>query len=241
MKNLTFNVATYNIRHGSQNGMFIDDIAKLIVSHQIDIIGFQEVDRGCRRSGLKDVLTEIAKRTSLPYFRFFKAIDYDGGEYGLGILSRFIIQDDEVVFLSHCQEQRIVSKVQIDIDGIQLSFFNTHLELGSYELVRKHQFKTIREIVAQATSFVLTGDFNVSDWNQSKFFEYEPELGHYPMANTKQTRLLTFQNQNGWLPLDNIICSNNMKICHAYVCEEAYSDHYMLVSRIQMDTKCEKK
>src|SRR5215213_3724682 len=82
-------VLTYNIHHGEgTDGKFdIPRIAKLIKSLEPDLVAVQEVDVKTRRSSGVDQAAELAKLTGLHPF-FARIIDYQGGPYGLMILSR---------------------------------------------------------------------------------------------------------------------------------------------------------
>lgn len=80
---------SYNIR----NGRGMDDVADfrrtadVIIKACPDIVAVQEIDSVTGRSGGKDVLREIAGLT-LMHHTYAPAIDYDGGKYGIGMLSK---------------------------------------------------------------------------------------------------------------------------------------------------------
>lgn len=85
----TLKLMTYNIKNA--NGM--DDvcnfqrIANVINNASPDVVAIQEVDSMTKRSGQKYVLGEIAGRTQMHAY-FAPAIDFDGGKYGIGLLTR---------------------------------------------------------------------------------------------------------------------------------------------------------
>ena len=85
----TLKLMTYNIKNA--NGM--DDVcdfqrvANVINNASPDVVAIQEVDSMTNRSGQKYVLGEIAERTQMHAY-FAPAIDYDGGKYGIGLLTR---------------------------------------------------------------------------------------------------------------------------------------------------------
>ena len=62
-----------------------DRTANVIVKNQPDVVALQELDSMTGRSGRKYQLGELANRTNY-YPIFGKAIDYDGGGYGVGML-----------------------------------------------------------------------------------------------------------------------------------------------------------
>lgn len=79
---------SYNVK----NGLGMDDIsnfartAKVIQDVKPDVVAIQELDSVTNRSKQKDVLLELAKITGM-YHMYAPAIDYDGGKYGIGMLS----------------------------------------------------------------------------------------------------------------------------------------------------------
>ena len=80
---------TYNVRNA--NGMDgicnYQRVANVINNARPDIVAIQELDSMTARSNRTDVLKELAERTQL-HPCFAPAIDYDGGKYGIGILSK---------------------------------------------------------------------------------------------------------------------------------------------------------
>lgn len=87
----TLKLMTYNIKNA--NGMddvrSFERIANVINNASPDVVAVQEVDSMTHRSEKKYVLGEIAGRTQM-YAYFAPAIDYDGGKYGIGILTKEI-------------------------------------------------------------------------------------------------------------------------------------------------------
>lgn len=80
---------SYNVR----NGIGLDEkrdyqrVAEVINSNHPDVVALQELDSVTGRSQQVDVLAVLAKETQM-HAAFAKAIDYDGGGYGIGILSK---------------------------------------------------------------------------------------------------------------------------------------------------------
>lgn len=83
-------VLTYNIRHGQgMDGVYdLERIAGIIRSARPDVVALQEVDRGTARSGETDQVERLAGMLGM-YGEFGKAIDFQGGEYGVAVLSRW--------------------------------------------------------------------------------------------------------------------------------------------------------
>ena len=85
----TLKVMTYNIRNG--NGMdkvrSYERIADVILKHDPDVVAVQELDSMTKRSNQTYVLGEVAKLTRMKDL-YGPAINYSGGKYGVGILSK---------------------------------------------------------------------------------------------------------------------------------------------------------
>lgn len=82
-------IVAYNIRHGAGMDLVVDlpRLADVITPLQADVVLLQEVDKGVNRSDGVDQMTRFAELTGMsPYFGKF--MDHDGGEYGMGILTR---------------------------------------------------------------------------------------------------------------------------------------------------------
>lgn len=82
-------VMTYNVRHCSGMDLVVDydRTAEVIRQMKPDFVALQELDSMTGRSGQRYQLGELASLTGYEAV-FGAAIDYDGGKYGVGILSR---------------------------------------------------------------------------------------------------------------------------------------------------------
>src|SRR5712671_3348280 len=83
---LTVRVLTYNIHHGEgTDGEFdLPRLARIIEGTQADLIALQEVDQATDRASGVNELNELARLTHL-HAAFGKAMDFQGGAYGVGI------------------------------------------------------------------------------------------------------------------------------------------------------------
>lgn len=163
-------VMSYNVHHcnpPAQIGVIdIDAIAAVINAVKPDVVGLQEIDVNTGRSGKQlNQAQELAKRTNMHFF-FGKAIDYDGGEYGLAILSRFPLSDAKVYPLTSVPnikgEPRILLAATLKLpSGKNIRFGNTHLDAERNPTNRLAQIKDINAIaLKEQLPFVIAGDFN---------------------------------------------------------------------------------
>lgn len=87
--NGTLRIMSYNIRNAKGMDLKTDyrRIANVINGLTPDVVAVQEADSATNRSKGVDVLAELASLTGM-YGTFGAATDYDGGKYGVGILSK---------------------------------------------------------------------------------------------------------------------------------------------------------
>jgi endonuclease/exonuclease/phosphatase family metal-dependent hydrolase len=162
---VTLRVMTYNIHHGEGIDQKFDlaRIAKLITDAKADIVGLQEVDRGCERTEKRDLPAELATLTGMTV-QFDQNIPHQGGEYGNAVLTRFSIKQAKNTHLKSFAngEQRGVQQLVLDVRGRDVLFMNTHLDARRDPAEREHSASELRQIVATAGSMpvILVGDFN---------------------------------------------------------------------------------
>ena len=88
--------------------------------------------------GGRNTLKILAEKAGYEYYYFCKAIDYQGGEYGTAIMSKYPIKSFEVIPLygEDGIERRAMGHAVIDVNGTEIDYINTHL---SYEKTRTNQ------------------------------------------------------------------------------------------------------
>lgn len=157
-------VLCYNIHHGegTDGKLDLDRIAGIIRDAKPDVVFLQEVDQNTLRAGKVDQAAELAKRTGMQA-EFGKAIDFQGGGYGLAILARFPLKEVKVHRLpgKAKQEARIAMQATIEPEGMPaLTLVNTHLQHDDGE-TREQQAARIDELYGKAKGvFILAGDLN---------------------------------------------------------------------------------
>lgn len=100
-------ILSYNIRNskGMDGVTDYNRTATVINSIAPQVAAIQEIDSVTHRSKGVYVLQELAKRTNM-YATFNPSISYDGGKYGIGILSKEKPLTTKVVALPGREEQR---------------------------------------------------------------------------------------------------------------------------------------
>lgn len=123
-------VMTYNVRNcrGMDNPDSINTqrVGKIISERKPDWIALQELDRQTRRSANRDILNELAVHTGM-YATYAQAIPFQGGEYGVGILSR----EKPITYHSVSLPGREEARVLLVAEFQDYIVFCTHLSLNS--------------------------------------------------------------------------------------------------------------
>jgi endonuclease/exonuclease/phosphatase family metal-dependent hydrolase len=164
-------VLVYNV-HAGKDAAGVDNlerVADLVRATRADVVLLQEVDRGTRRSGNVDQPSVLAQRTGFGV-AFGKTLDYDGGEYGIAILSRWPIADQRLVRLpveppqqrsGGSYEPRGAQRVSLRPASGEITVVNTHLDASREDHYRRQEIRTVLAIARDAGSGVLVGgDFN---------------------------------------------------------------------------------
>jgi len=156
-------VLSYNIRHGAGMDERVDigRSAALIKKLNPDLVGLQEVDNNVERSGSIDQAAEIGRLAGLsPAFGSF--MDYQGGQYGMGALSRFPIVATESIRLPEGNEPRVALMVHVKLgSGETMALVNVHFDWVADDGFRFKQASFLAERLKQLKMpYVLLGDFN---------------------------------------------------------------------------------
>jgi endonuclease/exonuclease/phosphatase family metal-dependent hydrolase len=159
----TLRVMTYNIHVGvgMDKKLDLQRIADVINDQHPDLVGLQEVDRGVKRTEGKDEIAELAKLTSMKY-AFAHNLDYQGGQYGVAILSRVPIGaiDHRKYENKREAERRGMIRVEVDIGGKTINFVTTHLDY-QYEDGRVFEAEQLLGFLStQKAPLIVVGDFN---------------------------------------------------------------------------------
>ncbi len=159
IKVLSFNVLGGRTTKGDFN---IDAVAKVIQDLDPDLVALQEVDYKVNRSHKVDLATELGYRTKMASL-FGRAMYYDGGEYGEGILSRysFIASRNVPLPCVEGQEPRAALEVTVELpSGDTISFIGTHLAHEGPEGREMQAAEINRVFAANKYPTILAGDLN---------------------------------------------------------------------------------
>lgn len=167
-------VLTFNIHAGKDAAQQpnIERVAAVIDSTDADIVLLQEVDRRTARAGGADHLAELERLTGM-HAAFAKSLNYQGGDYGIALLSRWPIDSAATVPLqvdppqersgvSH--EPRVALHAVVRAPFGALHVLNTHIDAGGPASYRRQEavgvLARIRNNVPADAPLILGGDLN---------------------------------------------------------------------------------
>lgn len=155
-------VMTYNVHScvGLDGRLSVRRIAEVLERYSPHFVAIQELDCGCRRTEGMDQLAELARLWPSTAM-FCPAMDRNGGQYGIGCLSRLPVRDWESTTLSPGKggEPRVAMRVECEWGQQTVHFFNTHLGLTRGGR-RKQLDLLISALQAVQGIVILAGDLN---------------------------------------------------------------------------------
>lgn len=147
----------------------MDALAASIKSYQPDLLLIRELDLNTTRSGPADQPKQLASLLGMPYYVFANALDYQGGEYGCAIYSKYPIDAaaTKTFMLSSSKSEKgplAITKVMVD-GKYPLTFAGTHLN-ATGTIRNDMQVPELMDIMKQYSGpVILAGDFNAAPGN----------------------------------------------------------------------------
>ena len=175
----TLKLMSYNIKNanGMDNVCNFQRIANVINNTSPDVVAIQEVDSMTNRSGQKYVLGEIAERTQMHGY-FAPAIDYDGGKYGIGLLTKQVPLRLQSLPLPGREEARTL----ILAEFADYIYCCTHMSLTEED--RMKSLELVKAFTSSSTKpLFLAGDMNAEP--ESGFIK-ELQKDFQILSNPKQ-------------------------------------------------------
>ena len=223
---------SYNIRNakGMDNVRNVQRIVNVINNEAPDVVAVQELDSMTTRSNQTFVLAEVAERTQM-HASYAPAIDFQGGKYGIGILSKDKPLDIQTYPLPGREEKRMLMVAEFK----DYFFACTHLSLTEED--RLTSLEIIKNSVkSNQKPFFLAGDLN--DTPNSKFIQALQE-DFLILTNTKKP---TYPAPEPKETIDYLAAwkgnTDNFANLSAQVVEEPLaSDHRPLTVQLRMSMK----
>lgn len=152
-------VLVFNM-HAGKDAKGVDNlqrIADVVKDTRADIVLLQEVDRFTTRSGKVDQVATLKSYTGYNA-AFGKTLDYQGGDYGIAVLSRWSILGDTLFHLpvnppqaraGGSYEPRGALRVSIAAPGGAIHVVNTHLDASRADSFRRQEIPQVLAIAAE--------------------------------------------------------------------------------------------
>ncbi len=222
-------ILSFNILHGATTkGDFdLDAIARVIIESKPDFVALQEVDYKTNRAKKYDLVTELGWRTKMAPI-FARAMYYDDGEYGEGILSNYtFIQSRNVALpFSPGNEPRAALEITAILSsGDTIAFIGTHLDHLKDENDRILQVRKINETFSSNKyPTILAGDLNAEPgstpinileelWTGS-YNKENPEPTFPSNAPLKKIDYVLFYPQESWRVLETKVIQDTIASDH---------------------------
>jgi len=226
---------TYNIK--GQAALFhrnhARNIGRVIREARADVVGLQEVHRRTWQSRFRDQVAEIEEAAGMP-IHFAPSFGNERRAYGNAILTRGRVEEEHIERLPGNGEPRSLFAATIDLDGVRLHAYVTHLaawgRLGAKK--RLAQAEAVAETVARSTlPYILMGDFNSGPASEELHAFTDGKLVGSCFPSAVVTHRATRQC------LDYIFVDKGWEISDARVIEEGPSDHWPLVAELERRTE----
>ncbi|NKI25110.1 hypothetical protein HCG49_00875 [Arenibacter sp. 6A1] len=232
----TLRVMSFNILHGAttKNDFNLDTLAGVINHYKPHLVAMQEVDFKTKRAKEYDLPTELGYRTKMASL-FGRAMYYDGGEYGEGVLSQYSFISSENVALPHLptSEPRaaLVTRVKTQ-QGNTIQFVATHLDHLKDDTDRVMQAKALVDTFKDSPlPTLIVGDLNAeTDSEPMRILQKEYTKTVHPEAFKP-----TWPSENPSVCIDHILVNMPQKwevIEYEVLCENYATDHCIIMATL---------
>lgn len=225
----TVRIMSYNIYHGEGLDGRHDygRVADLIRREQADIVAVQEVDSVTRRSHGADVLKQIADSAGMTC-TFARTLAYEGGAYGIGLLSKTEPLRVQTYALPGREEPRALLVAEFDNYVVAC----THLSLTTDDQLAS--IYVVRAVAAQTQKpFFLAGDWNAEPGDSTiaemqRHFTLADDLTALSYPADRPTQLLDYIGL--WNRHNNRVSLQDFHV----VDERVASDHRPVVATYEI-------
>ena len=223
----SFNICSAHFREGYYTEDNLNRLGDCIRQSLADVVCLQEVDRGAARSNQVDMAARLADMTELKHHYFIKIRDFQGGEYGTAILSRYpIVKCGTIQYpVTVATQGTSCGYVVLDVEGIPVTVYNTHLSVESEE-ANTDTLCCLRDVLADLRdrneTFICCGDFNTSPRKVSQFI---------PWVNFAHQGLITYADRS----IDHILCYGRVTLENPRTMDTQIhktTDHHMVLTDV---------
>ena len=231
--NDTIKIMTFNLHAGHDASL--QQIGEFIKQYQPDFIALQEVDQYTHRSNCphqnnRDFINELAYFSGMQGL-YGPTIEFSGGHYGIGLLTRHQFVDVHNIKLPNpnprMEQRGLLQGTFLLPDGDTIMFACTHLEAFD-SVSRAAQAQFLLEHFADTTRpVILAGDFNAPP--------YDPVIGQLTSHWLDCTAGdFTFSVNNLREKIDYILARpmRSWRSIESQVIQVEMSDHYPVIATL---------
>lgn len=232
----TLRVMSFNILHGAtmKNDFNLDTIAGIINSYRPHLVALQEVDFRTKRAREYDLPTELGYRTKMASL-FGRAMYYDGGEYGEGILSSYTFVETENFALPHLPDSEpraaLIARVRTG-NGNIIQFVATHLDHLKDDTDRVMQARAlVGKLKDSPYPTLITGDLNAQPQDEP----IKILLDKFTKPDTPNAYSPTWPSDNPRKCIDHILYNmpDKWKVAdYRVLCENYATDHCVVMATL---------
>ena len=240
---VSMKIGTFNVARFRQSTYAWSNMADMIKNNGLNIVGIQEGTAAEKISKYpSNFIKGFVDRTGLTNYVYLSNLD---GNYinGNTIISKYEIQSSNNYLLTKCYESRALQKVVIKVNGINISFYNTHFSYQKSSTEAKscpiiHLKSALSYMENDPNPAILTGDFN---WDYSVINKYMDSK--YTLYTTKcEPGRKCPSNRSGEDKMDLIYVKEKdskgikriEKVNEEVVEASKYSDHNLIITTINV-------
>ena len=204
-----------------------------------NFVALQEVDFKTNRAKKYDLVTELGWRTKMAAV-FAKAMNFDGGEYGEGVLCRNSFLSSRNVALPYTpgnEPRAALEIVSLLPTGDTIAFVGTHLDHLEDESDRIAQVRKINDVFsANSYPTILAGDLNATPGSTPIDILEEVWAASYD----KTTPDPTFPSNNPKIKIDYVMFypKNRWKVLETKVIQDPIaSDHCAYLVTVELTSE----
>lgn len=225
----SFNICSAHFKDGVYSEENLALLAEKLLSVGADIVALQEVDRGAERSDGIDMTSRLASAAGYEYSYFIKIRDFQGGEYGTAILSKFKIKESKTLNfpVKIATQGTSCGYVVVDVGGVDITVFNTHLSIENEESNTECLCclgDILRKYFDSGKPFLCCGDFNTGPEKVKKYI---------PWVSLAHNGLYTYADRS----IDHILYTSPIETHGAHTVDTRYdrtTDHNMVVVNVSV-------
>jgi endonuclease/exonuclease/phosphatase family metal-dependent hydrolase len=232
----TLRVMTYNIHVGvgMDKKLDLQRIADVINKEKPDLVGLQEVDRGVKRTEGKDEIAELAAMTKMD-FAFAPNLDYQGGKYGVAILSRLPIKNTVHHMFENKREaeRRGMLKVEVELNRKTINFVTTHLDY-QFEDGRLFETEQLLKFLEETKGpLIVVADLNDTP-DGSAYKLIDTIFDDAWIASRTKGDGFSYPADKPVKRIDHIFYRDRVRAKRAWVVETLASDHVPVVAELEI-------